>query len=177
MNSKSPSVMKSTAKAGAGGAIVVAAVLALLFFRGGGGPPGSSGDGSPELAEPSLVNATSPPANSENVPETPPVFSEPSGGLTADEELALSGKVLAILVDERSYFMAVPTDNDAIYRPAELQRLLELAQLAEGDSNGIRIRILQRESARISAKTELEARLADLGIGTDAVYTQSEFIP
>ncbi len=176
MNSKRPSVMKSTAKAGAGGAIAVAAVLALLFLRGGAGTPGS-GSESETSNQPSLASTNSPPTSTDTEPASTAATPDSTGGLTQDEELALSDKVLTILVDERSYLLAIPTGEDFLYRPTELARLLELAKLAEGDSNGIRVRILQRETARVSAKQELENQLAQAGVGTDAVYLQSEFIP
>ena len=85
--------------------------------------------------------------------------------------------MLSILIDERSYLMAVPTETELIYRPTELSRLVELAQRADGDSNGIRVRILQRTTARVSANEDLKASLEEVGISADAVYLQSEFIP
>lgn len=177
MNSKRPSVMKSTVKAGAGGAVVIAALLALMFMRGGGGPPGpdsESTSGAPMVTTDSEPTTTTAPAASDLESES---GSDRSGGLTADEQKALSGKVLSILVDEWSYLMAVPTNSEPIYRPAELSRLVELAQQAAGDTNGIRVRILQRETARISANEDLKMRLEKVGISADAIYLQSEFIP
>jgi hypothetical protein len=173
MNSKRPSVMKSTARAGAGGAVVIGALLALLFLRGGGGSPGP--DSETNSGTPMVTTETDQTAT--EIPAKAPSQSDSSGGLTADEEKALSGELLSILIDERSYLMAVPTDSEPIYRPTELSRLLKLAALAEGDSNGIRVRILQRETARVSAKEDLKAELAKIGISSDAVYTQAEFIP
>lgn len=177
MNSKRPNVMKSTARAGAGGAVVIAAVLALIFLRGGAGTPGTGADENSPGDQTSMASTQGEAPSTDVVPNSTPAETDARAGLTPDEEHALSNKVLSILVDERSYLMEVPTDNEPLYRPADLTRLLEVAKMAEGDSNGIRIRILQRETARVSAKHELEAGLAKIGIGTDGIYTQQEFIP
>lgn len=153
--------------------MVIAALLALMFLRGGAGDPDS--DSEAESGAPMVTTETDPTATEAREAKSPEADS--NGGLTPDEEKALSGKVLSILIDERSYLMAVPTDSGPIYRPAELSRLVELAQRAEGDSNGIRVRILQRETARVSANEDLKASLETVGISADGVYFQSEFIP
>ena len=170
MISKRPRVMKTTARAATGGIIVVAALLALMFFRGAGS---GTGEGESSSPLPSMVTTES---NADAAEKS----SEPDladGGLTADEQKALSDQVLSILIDEHDYLMEIPDDSTTIYRPTEMERLVELAQQAEGDSNGIRVRILQRESARPSAEEKLKAALATAGIDVDALYQQSEFIP
>lgn len=158
-----------------GGVAVVAALLALMFLRGGAGDPSS--DTEAESGPPMISTETETDTTSPEIPVTAPAEVDLGGGLTPDEARALSGKVLSILIDERSYLMAVPTDDEPIYRPAPLSRLVELAQQAEGDSNGIRVRILQRETARVSASEDLKAGLEAVGISADGVYFQAEFIP
>ncbi|MEO2019773.1 MAG: hypothetical protein ABGZ53_36030 [Fuerstiella sp.] len=170
MVSKRPRVIKSTARAATGGIIVVAALLALMFFRGAGS---GTGEGESSSPLPTMVATESNADEAENSSE--PMLAD--GGLTADEQKALSDQVLSILIDEHDYLMVIPDDSTTIYRPMEMERLVELAQQAEGDSNGIRVRILQRESARPSAEEDLKAALASAGIDVDALYQQSEFIP
>ncbi|HIE98474.1 MAG TPA: hypothetical protein EYG03_17210 [Planctomycetes bacterium] len=170
MISKRPRVIKNTARAAAGGVIVVAALLALMFFQGAG-----SGTGEGDSSNPSLSMVTT--ESSADAAENSTDADLADGGLTADEQKALSDQVLSILIDEHEYLMEIPDDDAIIYRPAEIERLVELARQAEGDSNGIRVRILQRESARPSAEEKLKLALATAGIDIDALYQQSEFIP
>ncbi|MCP4783934.1 MAG: hypothetical protein GY903_29240 [Fuerstiella sp.] len=170
MISKRPRVIKTTARAATGGVIVVAALLALLFFRGAGS---GTGDGESSNPLPSMVTTES----NADLAEKPSETTLADGGLTADEQKALSDQVLSILIDEHDYLMEIPGDSTTIYRPTEMERLVELARQAEGDSNGIRVRILQRESARPSAEEKLKSALAAAGIDVDALYQQSEFVP
>lgn len=176
MNSKRPGVFKNTFRAASGGILAIAALLMLMFMRGGGS---GEGDGESDGEQPSPK-----PAESLVTTETTPDTTEPltvkdksEGGLTPDEQQALSDQMLGILIDERSYLLEVPGQDDTIYRPAELQRLLELAARTTGDSNGIRVRILRRESSRTTAEVELKSALAKIGIGDDAVYMPADFIP
>ena len=177
MKAKRPTPMKSTVKAASGGAIVIAVILALFFFKG---PGLGSGDGTSDNNSTAMAT-TQPPGQSTNT-TTPPLGSdtiEPkeNGGLTQDEEKALSGHVLAILIDEHNFLMEVPTDSGPVYRPAEIKRLLELAKLADGDSNGIRIRLLRRENARASAEEQLTLDLSRIGIQESAIHMPADFIP
>ncbi|MEZ6130725.1 MAG: hypothetical protein R3C59_18730 [Planctomycetaceae bacterium] len=177
MSLKRPGVAKSTARAASGGAIVVVALLAMLFFRGVGSGNGEADSKAPASPDSSLVSTA--PVAPVGVPVAPSETDSDStstGGLTNDEQKALSDRILAVLIDERSYLMEVPTDSGPIYRPAELDRLVELARQAEGDSNGIRVRILQRETARPSAEQDLRDRLAAIGITADAVYLSADFV-
>jgi hypothetical protein len=175
MGSKRPGVMKSTMRAASGGVIVVAALLALMFFRGTGTGDGDAETAGTPDASPgnTLVSTETTPGNSKN----PVVPRDESGGLTPDEQKALSGKVLGILIDERSFLLAVPDGESEIYKPIKLQRLTELAKLADGDSNGIRVRVMRRESARMSAEAGIKQALQSVGIGDDAIYMPAEFVP
>ena len=170
---KRPRVIKSTVKAASGGVIVVAALLALIFFKGPGLGTGEGTEENPAMA------TTASPANEE--PAAPasdsPAVVEDDGGLTEDEKKALSGNVLAVLIDEHEFRMALPGDAGTIYREVEFTRLLELAQEAEGDSNGIRVRILRRENARASAEERLKRELFGVGVKTNAIYMPADFVP
>lgn len=166
--------MKSTAKAASGGVVVVIAIIALMFLRGPGTGSGENeGEGLSPVKPP--MASTDPPVENEN-PEAV-VEDTAEGGLTPDEKKALSDSVLGILIDDWDYLLEVPGESESIYRPTELDRLISLARQAEGDSNGIRVRILQRESARPKAEQELRQKLSEIGISADAVYMPEEFIP
>ena len=175
--SQSPTPLKNSLRAAAGGVAVVVAALLLMFLNGGGL---GSGDGEDETnsgdvsvnADPGESGSDSPPADT----ETKKADDSESGGLTTDEKQALDSGTLGILIDETEFFMVIP-GTDTIYRPKDLSRLVELAELATGDANGIRVRILRRETSRTSAEVELTTALENKGIGQDAVYMPRELLP
>ncbi len=175
MNAKrGPGVVKSTTRAAAGGVLVIGALLALLFLRSGGTGQGDAEN--PEGASPDRpMLATS------EAPTDPALTSlledDAPGGLTADEKQALTDGVLTLLIDEYEYLMKIPASADSVYRPVELSRAVALAKQAKGDSNGIRVRVQRRESSRASAEHRLMNELQHGGIGSDAVYMASEFVP
>ncbi|MFY9256087.1 MAG: hypothetical protein WAO83_21715 [Fuerstiella sp.] len=182
MGSKRPGLMKSTTKAAGGGVIVVAALLALMLFRG---PGLGTNDGDAEKSQPmasteapNVATSVTAPANAnrENTDSnTTPKLD--TGGLTPDEQKALSGNVLSILIDERDFLMELPGADVPVFRPAKLSRLVELAALAKGDSNGIRVRVNRRENARASAENQIKLELSKIGIGEGGIYMPAEFIP
>ncbi len=175
MNSKRPGALKSTTKAASGGVIVVVALLALMFFRGPGmgTDDGKTSESQPmastELPQSQPASISTAPSELKKEPET--------GGLTPDEQQALSSDVLSILIDEREYLMEVSGSGGPVFRPATLSRLLELASQAKGDSNGIRVRVVRRENARASAENQIKLELSKIGIGEDAIYMPADFIP
>ena len=178
MNSRRPRIIKTTAKAASGGVLAVIALIALMFFRGAGtGTDEGNHNSESEQASTQRPMASATTETAVEATDLPDVSDGDDSGLTSDEQQALSGKTLGILIDEWNYLLEVPGDPDTIFRPAELERLLVLAAKAEGDTNGIRIRILQRETARPKAEQELRQKLADIGISASAIYMPAEFIP
>ena len=164
--------MRSAVRAASGGVVVVAALIALMFFRGPGtGSNESDGDGFSPVS-PSMATTQAP-------VESPTAITADTaeGGLTPDEQKALDGRVLGVLIDEWDYLLEVPGEVESIYRPAGLDRLIVLAQQVDGDSNGIRVRILQRESARPKAEQDLRNALSEVGLGPEAIYMPDSFIP
>ena len=172
MSNSKPKVIRSSVKAASGGVIAVIALIALMFLQGPGTGSGETDGEGLAPVNPAMVT-TEPP----QVPDAKDDGESAAGGLTEDEQKALSGNVLGILIDERSYLLEVPSGEESSFVSAELPRLLELAELADGDTNGIRIRILQRETARAKAEQDLRQALGDIGISTDAIYMPAEFVP
>ena len=176
MNSKRPAIVKNILRAGSGGVAVVVALILMMFLKGGSGDGESDTPPSPmasvdESSSSSTTTTTPSPstdASNEDSPE--------NGGLTAEEAKALEEDVLGIMIDEYDYFLVVPGE-DVIYRPTKIDRLLELAGQAKGDSNGIRVRIVRRETSRTKAEVDLKTALAGIGIGEDAVYMPEELLP
>lgn len=147
------------------------ALLALLFMRGPGtGSQDGDAESSSELpAETEMVAAA-------DTSEVLLTSETQSGGLTEDEEAALSGNTLIVLIDEYDYLMQVSEAAENGWKPVDLDRLVEVAQQAKGDSNGIRVRIQKRVTARASAEQAILTALERGGIGADAIFESSELV-
>lgn len=185
MNSRRPKLGRNMLRAGSGGLAVVLALIALMFFQGGQlGDGDSDGEGNSNADPLASADPAATPINTTEVRSTleqssdaeDPSDSVEQGGLTADEQTALADGVLEVLIDENDYFVILP-GTVTIYRPTEIPKLLQLAQQTTGDSNGIRVRILRRETSRAKAEIDLKTALAGIGIGADAVYMPQEFLP
>ncbi len=173
-------VVRGTSRAGMGGGAILIGLALFLLFRGfGPGGTGSSGSGTgtnPKETEP--VDSAVPGSESAETRKSDSPSSDPAmGGLTEDERKALSGNILTVLIDEYQYMIELPGTPDPTFRPAELSRIVELASLAKGDSNGTKVRVLIRQSARASAEKQLEADLEHSGIHRDAIMMTSDFVP
>ncbi|MEP3481891.1 MAG: hypothetical protein ABJZ55_21790 [Fuerstiella sp.] len=191
MASKRPSALKRSTRAASGGAVLAGVILVLVFFRGSGLGTGvdSEGEGdqsadttnsesqSAENQSPELASVgTSLDTPQQTAPNATPKASVQQT-LTIDEQVATGQRTLGILIDERDYLLRIPGTPQAVFRPSTLERLVELSQRVAGDSNGIRVTILRRETARTTAEQELKAALAASGIGADAVYMPNDFVP
>jgi hypothetical protein len=182
MASRGPGgLFKSTARAASGGAVLFGILLALLFMQSMGDGDGdaeteSAGDKllltSSETGSGDVLNSL---ASEVAAPDEEPPSN--ASGLTDEEQKALDGGVLTLLIDEHDYLMKIPSDPNAIYRPLALGKAVDLAALAEGDANGLRVRIERRETARAAAEHDLVKKLADAGIAADAVHIASDFVP
>ena len=173
-------IIRGTSRAGMGGGAILIALALFLLFRGfGPGGTASSGSGTGEdssnasSSKASVADAEQKQDHDKSLTAPDPVI----GGLTEDERKALSGNVLTVLIDEHQYMIELPGTQDSIYRPAELSRIVELAALAKGDSNGVRVRILIRQNARASAEKQIQEDLRHAGIHRDAIMITSEFVP
>ncbi|MEQ9409736.1 MAG: hypothetical protein RIK87_18515 [Fuerstiella sp.] len=185
MNSKRPGAVKTAVRAAQGGIIAVIALIAMMFLRSSGtGSGDAETESSTAESSQTLVSADTPTpsATSSEAKDTADDAAKDgaevaTGGLTTDEQRALADDVLGVLIDEYDYLLEVPAGNTVLYRPTALNRIVELAAQAGGDSNGLKVRILRRESSRTQAEEDLKSALADTGIGADAVYMPAEFVP
>ena len=82
-----------------------------------------------------------------------------------------------MLIDERQFLIQIATTPTPLFRPSPLARIVELAARAPGDTNGIRVRILRRETARPSAENELREVLKSVGLLDDAILMPAETVP
>jgi len=173
-------IVRGTSRAGMGGGALLIALALFLLFRGfGPGGTGASGSGTGE-GVPSPANDSASEPNEEKSETKDSSLAAPDpiiGGLTEDERKALSGNILTVLIDEYQYLIELPGTPVNVFRPAELSRIVKLASLAKGDSNGIKVRVLIRQSARASTEKQLQADLENSGIHRDAIMMTSEFAP
>ncbi|MEO2035484.1 MAG: hypothetical protein ABGZ35_25675 [Planctomycetaceae bacterium] len=173
MNSRGPvGLGRKAVRAASGGLVVIVALLVLLFMQG---PGTGSGDG--EVSETADANGEAPAVvSTDAVSDTMLQSDAEDGGLTDQEQAAVAGNTLIVLIDEHDYFMQVPENETTAWQPMELTRLVEVAQRAAGDSNGIRVRIQKRSTARASAEQKVRSELEQAGIGVDAIFESSELV-
>lgn len=182
-----PRLVRGSSRAGVGAGAVLIGLALFMLFRGfglgpgnGTGEEGSGGNADEETKEEAkILAADAAPSRSEaqETHDDKVARQQSPGGLTFDEEKAIAGNVLTVLIDEHDYLMQIPGTTDAVYRRSELQRLIELAKRTKGDTNGIRVRILRRESARASAENQIKADLLHAGLTADAIVMPRDFVP
>lgn len=178
---------RGTTKAGLGAGAVVVGILLFLVFRGfGSGGTGQSGssessgqaaDTDNALLEQSPDGSTSSDPGSDSRDTQSRGLADPEDDLTPDERNALSSQVLTVLIDERQYMIQIASTPTPLFRPTTLTRIATLADQTEGDSNGIRVRILRRETSRPSAENELREVLKTVDISEDGILMPAETVP
>ena len=169
--SKKPAFARNVTRAATGGIAAVIAVLLLMFMNGFGG---GDGDSDSDTGGDNLIVSTD--TQNDAGDKDQKGDEGDAGGLAVAEQQALEDGVLEILIDETEYFLVLPGE-EPIYRPSGVADLVVLAKQTRGDSNGIRVKILRRETSRTQAEVELKQALADAGVGEDAVYMPSELLP
>lgn len=160
---------RKVTRTASGGIIVIVALLAVLFMQGPGTGDGESSDPGSSSSDSELLAST-------NAGGVPLATDQQYGGLTDNEQAALSGKTLIVLIDEYDYWMQVLGDGAETWQPIELARLAEVARQAPGDSNGIRVRIEKRVTSRPRAELKLLEEFEKVGISKDAIFESSELI-
>jgi hypothetical protein len=173
-------LIRRTSRAGIGGGVILIGLALYLLFRGFGlGGPGAAGSGIGSESESGgtamITKGDSSTTNGSTTALAAPDTVE--GGLSDDEKKALSGTTLTVLIDEHDYLLELPGTPDPMFRPTPLERIVELATLAKGDTNGTRVRILRRQSSRASAEEKLKLELDRRGVHADAIVMPSEFVP
>lgn len=95
------------------------------------------------------------------------------GHLQADPPL---DDVLTILVDGRHYAVWRSSPNANGYFPAELDELVQLALEAKPNEEGLRVRILRSESARVTAWQKLQTELVQAGVPAEAIVLTKDLV-
>jgi hypothetical protein len=77
--------------------------------------------------------------------------------------------VVRILIDERQYYLRSENGGDQDVA-MELPKLIRLIEQAPGDSDGLRVRVYLKSTARASAEENLKSALKDAGINEASVF-------
>ena len=86
------------------------------------------------------------------------------------------GDVLNVVIDGRDYAVRQVIDGEERLHPMSLPEIVELAQAAPGNNEGIRVRVLRRESSRPTAEQALEQALLDAGIEPGEILHTEELL-
>ena len=84
--------------------------------------------------------------------------------------------VLTILVDGRHYSVWRKTLKGNGYIPAELDELIPLALNTKRNDEGLRVRILRSESARVTAWQKLQSELVQAGVPADSIVLTKDLV-
>ncbi|HAV32402.1 MAG: hypothetical protein ACK5TG_18715 [Planctomyces sp.] len=184
-------MIRTSSRFGVGAGALLIGVALFLLFRGFGlGPGGGTGTGDPgtvataakasdaiPTSVPANDSVVAPPADSGNARSLTAADSRSPGDLTADERRAISSGILTVLIDERKFLIQIADTPAPVYRSTILNRIPELVGRCSGDSNGIRLIIRRRETARPSAEADLRRELEKLQISGDAILMPEEILP
>lgn len=84
--------------------------------------------------------------------------------------------VLTILVDGRHYSVWRKTRNGNGYFNAELDELIPLALNTKRNDDGLRVRILRSESARVTAWQKLQSELVQAGVPAESIVLTKDLV-
>lgn len=155
-------------RAFAGITIVVGVVIATLL---NGGLPGfgtRNGNADEDAPAAEVVASTETEAPPES-PAPPQLEEAPKAEDPTPKKPDI--KVLDILVDGHDYQISLRGKG---YTTFPLARIIETAKVTSGNEDGIRVRILRRDSARVVAWSLLYEALEDAGINKDAILMPHE---
>ncbi len=154
-------------RAFAGITVVLGVVIATLLNGGlpGFGTRNGNADEDGSTAEVVASTETEAPA------DAPPAQPEEKPKAEEKSENKPDIKVLDILVDGHDYQISLRGKG---YTTFPLARIVETAKVTSGNEDGIRVRILRRDSARVVAWSRLYEALEDAGISKDAILMPRE---
>tara|TARA_R110002072_G_scaffold287242_1_gene452653 strand:+ start:123023 stop:123502 length:480 start_codon:yes stop_codon:yes gene_type:complete len=150
----------------AGGLLVVGAVFGA--FVSGLLPGFGTGSGIGVQSPGSDSTST---ASNNASPEPAPV-EQP---VTVNIETAAPPAVLEIRIDNHDYFVRDDSSATGV-RQVDLDEAVKLAQVTTGNDDGIRVRILRSQSARLSAWTSLHDSLISANLTQDSIRMPKELV-
>lgn len=150
----------------AGGLLVLGAVFGA--FMSGLLPGFGSGSGIGVQSAGSNPNVAGP---TETAREPAPV-EEP---VNTNVETTAPPAVLEIRIDNHDYFVRDESSATGV-RQVNLDEAVKLAQATTGNDDGIRVRILRSQSARLSAWTSLHDSLINADLTQDSIRMPKELV-
>jgi hypothetical protein len=159
--------MQMRKRTAAGGVLAVAVLVGIWlsglfkgFGPGGTGEGEGEGPGEPRAEFPTSTEVMTDDADDDN----PPLSAEPA-------------RVVEVLIDEERYSVRRPIAGGAAWQPAELSEIVKLAGTAEGDAQGVRVRIRRRSTSLPSAEQQLEQALLEAGLSSTEMHKVEEIAP
>lgn len=92
-----------------------------------------------------------------------------------DNNLPTAG-LITVLIDDRAYSIAKADGDNIVYTPTAIAAIVQQAQQVPGNEDGIKVRVLRKESARATAESNLRNALVDAGIDAGAIYMPRSFV-
>ncbi|MBC7817972.1 MAG: hypothetical protein IAG10_13860 [Planctomycetaceae bacterium] len=144
-----------------------------LPHMGSGFGLGSGGDGMLGQPDTSNVSVQTDDGAAKSDSLSAPVEHGPKPNRTDAEPL---DDVLTILVEDRHYAVWKKTRKGNGYFPAEMDELIQLALAAKSNEDGLRVRVLRSESARVTAWQKLQSELVQAGVPADAIVLTKDLV-
>lgn len=93
-------------------------------------------------------------------------------GVSQETTSAARPESLSVYIQDRNYYLRVGTGES----PIDLPALVAMARSTTGDGDGIKVRIYQTGSARVTALLQLRDALKTADIPEAAIYTSPEVL-
>lgn len=180
-SSRTRKMASATRRTSIAGVVLLLAYALYELLPSAGGPADVERDPAAEPAREQVVaprqEADTPVLNAQHVKPIPDATAQE----TPSRAAAIRNGVLRVVIVEREYRVPVAADSRIAddlesLRTVSLEEVVDLAERAAGDSNGLRVRVLRHRSSRASAEERLLAALSEAGLGDDAVYMASELL-
>ncbi len=152
------------------GGIAILAVVLTTFFTGiipGFGTGSGQADGTTPTVQAETGETAEPPAN----PETP-VTTDPAKPVPP-KPIAAPVEVVQIVVEGDEFGLR---RSDGKYRVAPISRIVEDAQSATGNEDGIKVRILRKKNAKYVAWSTLANELEKSGIKASEILIPKRLV-
>ena len=181
-------MLRTSSRYGVGAGALMIGIAFYLLLRGFGTgfgtgtgeteqPASADSANTPAAAAPADTTAATQPAKTVAADKDAESGARSLSDLTADERRAISSGILTVLIDERKFLIQIADTPAPVFRSTILSRIPELVRRCSGDTNGIRVIVRRRETARPSAEADLRRELEQLQITSDAILMPEEILP
>lgn len=159
------------------GVVGVTAVVLTAMFTGlipGFGTGSGSGDGTNTVQadtgeQPANPTEETTSDSAETPDNPPPAETKP----TPEEPAAPPQELIQVVVENDRYGLQIA---DGRFKVASMQEVIEAAQSATGNEDGIRVRILRKPSAKVVAWSTLSNELEKAGIAKNSILIPKKLV-